>query len=377
MAVKKYRLAIIGCGMICNAAHMPAITELRKKDLVEVVATADIRESAARETAERWEIPSWYTDPQQMLDEVKPDWVSVCTPNVYHKQWSIAALKAGANVMCEKPIALTYRDAKEMFEVADKMGKLLWPCQSRRWSPDMDFAYKAMRAGEIGKPYFADISFVRRFGIPTWGFFHMKEHNGGGSFCDLGVHFIDALLWMCDSPRVEAVSGMKTDILAKQKKDILLSIKESGAYIGTFTPREYDPDEFSVEECSAGTIRLEGNFLVNFKFTWALNQPTAKRFLLCAEHGGLDVENFTLYKNVGQFQAETQLKYFDNRPFAGVPFDAHRYMYEHVYNVLEGKEERRIKPHETLNVVSAIEAFYRSAEENREIRTTELEGYQL
>ena len=190
------------------------------------------------------------------------------------------------------------------------------------------------------------------------------------------MHFVDALLWMCDSPRVEAVSGMQTDVLARKKENILLSIKESGAYIGTFTPRPYDPDEFSVEECSAGTIRLEGNFLVNFKFTWALNQPTAKHFLLCGDKGGLDVEKFTLYKNAGKFQAETVLKYYDNRPFSGVAFDAHRYMYRHVYDVLEGKAERIVKPSETLNVVSAIEAFYRSAEENREIRTTELEGYE-
>lgn len=377
MAVKKYRIAIIGCGMICNAAHMPSITELMKKGFAEVVAVADIRECAARETAKRWGIPAWYTDPQQMLDEVKPDWVSVCTPNVYHKKWSIAALRAGAHVMCEKPMALTYQDAKEMFDEANKAGKLLWACQSRRWSADMDFAYQAMRDGDIGRPYFADISFVRRFGIPTWGFFHMKEHNGGGSFCDLGVHFIDALLWMCDNPRVEAVSGMQTDVLAKKKEDILLSIKESGAYIGTFTPRKYDPDEFSVEEFAAGTMRLAGNFLVNFKFTWALNQPTAKHFLICGDKGGIDVEKFMLYKNVGKFQSETELKYFDNRPFAGVAFDAHRYMYEHVYNVIEGREERLVKPEETLNVVAAIEAFYRSAAENREIRTVELGGYEL
>ena len=151
MSGKKYRLAIIGCGMICNAAHMPSINELRREGLVEVAAVADIPEIAARETAQRWEIPRWYTDPQKMLEEIKPDWVSVCTPNVSHKQWSIAALKAGANVMCEKPIALTWRDAKEMFDTADRAGKLLWACQSRRWSADMDFAYKAMRAEFLGQ----------------------------------------------------------------------------------------------------------------------------------------------------------------------------------------------------------------------------------
>ena len=133
---EKFRIALIGTGMICNCAHLPAINNLRKKGLAEIVACADIREEAAKETAERWNIPEWYTDPQEMLDKHKDklDIVAGRTPNLAHKTWSIAALKAGANVMCEKPLALTYRDAKEMFAVADACGKVLFPCQSRRWT---------------------------------------------------------------------------------------------------------------------------------------------------------------------------------------------------------------------------------------------------
>lgn len=373
---KKYRLALIGNGMICNAAHLPALAPLRAKSMVEVVGVADIRPQAARETAERYHIPAWYDDPQKMLDELQPDWVSVCTPNRHH-HWAIPALRAGANVMCEKPLALTYREAKEMFDAARETGKLLFPCQSRRWSADMDFAGDVVRKGLIGRPYFADLNFVRRYGIPTWGMFHMKEENGGGPFCDLGVHFLDALLWMTGNPRVEAVSGKAFDVLAKKGGDVMLSIKESGAYDGTFTPRPYRREEFSVEDCAVGSIRLAGNFGVNFKFTWALFQPTGKHIAICGDQGGLDVETMTLYQNVGHYQGETTLKYFDNRPYVGRPFDAHYYMYEHVYNVLEGREEPCVKPEETLNVVSAIEAFYRSAAENREIRTEELEGYAL
>jgi len=375
MASKKLRIAIIGTGMIANSAHLPAIGNLREKGLAEVIGVADIRSEAAAETAKRYAVPRWYSDPQKMLDELHPDLVAVCTPNVYHKKWSIAAIHAGANVMCEKPMALTYRDAVEMFAEADKYGKLLFPCQSRRWTSDMVFVKDAMQQGDIGKPYYANISFIRRYGIPTWGMFHMKEQNGGGPFCDLGVHFIDALLWQCGNPRVEAVSGKSFDCLAKQGNDILLSIKESGAYTGVFTPRPYDHKEFNVEEAAVGMMRLEGNFAVNFQFTWALNYPTSRSFVLCGEHGGISAEDFMLYKNTGHYQSEIKLKYFDNRPYAGKTFDGHWYMYEHVLRVLAGEEERIVKPAETLNVVSAIECFYRSAAENREIDSTELEGY--
>lgn len=378
---KKYRIAVIGTGMIANCAHLPAIDNLRKQGLAEIVACADIRPEAAEETANRWGIGEWFADPQEMLDKYagQLDIVSVCTPNNYHKPWSIAAMKAGANVMCEKPMALTYKDAKEMFAVADELGKVLFPCQSRRWTNDMVFCKDAMEQAQIGKPYFADISFCRRYGIPSWGMFHMKEENGGGPYCDLGVHFVDSLLWMCGNPRVEAVSGMSYDVLGHQGKDIMINIKESGAHSGTvFTPRPYDHKEFSVEEAAMGTIRLEGGFLVNFKFTWALNYPTSSSFVVCGPEGGIDAKAMKLYKNVGHYQAETDLKYFDNRKYNYVTsFDGHWYMYEHVLNVLEGKEERIVKPEETLNVVASIECFYRSAAENREVKSTELEGYEL
>ena len=375
--VKKLRAAIIGTGCIANSAHLPALDNLRKKGLVEIVAVADHRAVSASETAERFNVPKWYDDPQKMLDEISPDLVAVCTPNLSHKYWSIAALESGAHVMCEKPMALTYRDAKEMFDKADQCKRILFPCQSRRWTWDMVFVKDVLDQGEIGTPYFADLSFVRRYGIPTWGTFHINEQNGGGPFCDLGVHFLDSLLWMTGNPRVEAVSGKMFDHIAKQGKNILIDIKESGAYIGTFTPRKYDHKEFDVEEASVGMIRLAGNFAVNFKFTWAVHLPTHRSFILCGEKGGVNSENFMLYKNTGHYQSEVMLKYFDNRPYSSKVFDGHWYMYEHVLDVIENKAERCVKPEETLNIVSAIEAFYRSANENREIATTELEGYKL
>ena len=235
--MKKRRVALIGCGMICNSAHFPALDILAAEGLVEVVAVADIRPDAARETAERHHVKAWYADPQEMLDKEKPDFVAVCTPNVYHKQWTIAALRAGADLACEKPIATSLKDAEEMWAVAEETGRHLFPCQCMRWRNYMMQSHELVQNGELGTPYFADVSFIRRIGIPTWGMFHMKEHNFGGPFCDLGVHLIDSLLWVCGDPKVEAVSGSAFTKIANQGEDILLSIAESGAYAGVFTPR--------------------------------------------------------------------------------------------------------------------------------------------
>ncbi|MCL2069263.1 MAG: Gfo/Idh/MocA family oxidoreductase [Oscillospiraceae bacterium] len=373
---KKLRFAVIGAGMIANAAHLPAMGNLCKKGSIEVAAIADDRLEAAQETAKRFDIPAVYTDAQKMLDEISPDFVAVCTPNMSHKKWAMAALKAGAHVMCEKPLTLGYKDAAELFGLTKSCGKLLLPCQSYRWGSDMQFASDALQQCDLGSVYHADINLVRRFGIPTWGFFHMKDYNGGGPFCDLGVHLLDSLLWLLGNPRVESVSGMAFDHIAKQGNDVLLSIAESGAAIGVFTPRPYDHREFDVEELSMGFMRLEGGIGVNFRFTWALHYPSSRHFMLFGEKGGLNVTERKFYNNTGHYQSETALTYYDNRPYAGIGFNIHWHMYDHILDVLEGREESfLVRPEQTLNIVSAIECYYRSAAEGREVRAGELEGY--
>ncbi len=371
--MKKLRIAIIGTGMIANSAHFPALEPFRREGLVEVAGVADIRPKAAEETAKRHGVEKWYADPQKMLEELKPDFVAVCTPNRYHKEWTIKALEAGAHVACEKPIALTLADAKEMWAAAKKYNRHLFPCQCMRWRNYMQRAKELVESGELGELYFSDIAFIRRIGIPTWGMFHMKEHNFGGPFCDLGVHLIDSLLWIAGDKKVEAVSGSAYTKIADQGEDILLSIAESGAYAGTFTPRPYDYREFNVEDFAAGFMRLEGGMSVNFKFSWAINLPTTNLdMVLCGDKGGLSVNGEKLYKNIGRFQGECAMKWFDNGPFKGVPFEQHRYMYRHIMEVLAGKAEYLITREQNLEVTKAIECFYRSAEENREIKSEEL-----
>lgn len=120
--MKQYKVAIIGNGMICNAAHIPAYKAMGDK--VKIVAVADIREEAAKETAERHGIPKYYVDPYKMLEEEKPDIISVCTPNAYHKEYTLAGFRAGCHVVCEKPVAVTCADAEEMFNAAEKAGNI-------------------------------------------------------------------------------------------------------------------------------------------------------------------------------------------------------------------------------------------------------------
>ena len=118
----KLRVAVIGTGSISNC-HMDAYHKI--SDRVEVVAGCDIDSAKLKAWGERHGVTNLYTDYNKMLEEIKPDCVSVTTWNAVHKDATVAALLSGANVICEKPMAMNAKEAEEMVAARDKSGKLL------------------------------------------------------------------------------------------------------------------------------------------------------------------------------------------------------------------------------------------------------------
>lgn len=367
----KLKVAIIGCGMIANKAHIPAWKS--HLDRCDVVAVCSHNIENAKATAERWGIANVYPDPETMLEKEKPDIVSVCAPNGLHISMTLLALSHGAHVFCEKPIALTYADAKEMFDAARKADKTLMACQVLRCNPEYRFARECWENGTLGDVYYSEFSLIRRRGVPKWGEFHKKSASGGGAFCDLGVHMVDAALWVSGNPKVKAVSGTSSSYIAKNEHDILTSLKESGAPDGVFTQKKYLPEDFEVEEFAAGTIRLENGGALNFKTSWAVNLPNEYRMNLAGTKAGLLLPEMKLLSTMGHYQADISPRLFpDEDLYAGETFPGHHILAGNVIDhILLGKE-LMIKPEQTLEVSAVIEAFYLSSKENREISIDEV-----
>jgi predicted dehydrogenase len=315
---KKLRVAVIGTGMIANAAHIPAWQNLQ--DDVEVVGVADLYEDNARSTAERHSIPHAYADADKMLHDLGPDIVSVCTPNCSHKQWTLAALASGAHVLCEKPIAPGYADALEMYQAAEAADRVLFVGQSVRFSGGTIAAKAFADAGQLGEMYYAETASMRRRGVPTWGMFHIKEHNAGGPVYDLSVHMLDALMWIMGNPKVIAASGATYTKLANRDEGLITSLADSGAPIGVFNPRPYDYREFDVEDMAAGFLRLENGATVSIKSSWAANIPPGMGgTMILGTVGGLMLRPLTLVRNMGSYQVDVtpKLPSEPNIPFYG------------------------------------------------------------
>ncbi|MBC7237432.1 MAG: Gfo/Idh/MocA family oxidoreductase [Chloroflexi bacterium] len=360
---KKLRVAIIGAGMIANAGHIPAWKN--QKAAAEIVGVYNHHLERAQATAARHGIPHAYDDLARMLDELRPDVVSVTTPNMAHKPHTIQALQAGAHVVCEKPVATTYADAVAMFDAAQAAGRKLFVAQTGRFTADSIAAKEIADSGQLGEVYYAETSSLRRRGVPKWGRFHMREHSGGGPLLDIGVHALDLLLWLMGNPPVIAASGQTYLKLAHREEGLITSLADSGAPVGVHDPRPYDPTEYDVEDLAAGFLRCQNGATVSIKASWAANVPEGMggTFLLGTE-GGLRLRPLLLVRNMGSYQVDiTPIVPRD----PDVPFYGHWRLMEHVVRAIREEEEPSVKREEALNVIRALEGLYRSAAEGREV----------
>jgi predicted dehydrogenase len=149
------RTAIVGLGTI-SFEHL---AKLRQRRDVEVVGLCDLHETLARAVSERFGGGAPYTDFARMLADTQPDVVHVLTPPQAHRPLTLEALRAGAHVFVEKPIAPTWGEYVEMRDLARERGLLLCENYNCRFEPAMLAALEAWRSGRIGDTVNVDVSY--------------------------------------------------------------------------------------------------------------------------------------------------------------------------------------------------------------------------
>lgn len=277
IVMEKLKVGIIGCGNIANGKHMPSIMKIEN---LEMVAFCDIIRERAEAAAKKYGTPDAkvYTDYRELLKDESINNVRVLTHNKLHAEISIAAMRAGKHVLCEKPMAANYADALAMYNVHKETGMLLTIGYQHKFDRDVIYARKEAEKNTFGEMYYAHADVMRRRGVPIQGEFLHKDCQGGGSLIDVGTHAIDTVLYIMDNYKPKMVLGKTFDKLKNNP--------ETGNPFGDWETEGYD-----VEEFASAFLVMENGATVILEASWALNTTdvgAGVRYRVCGTNAGAD-----------------------------------------------------------------------------------------
>lgn len=184
-ADKKIKIGVIGCGSV-STQYLP---HLSKSSYVELVSACDIIPERAAQAASKYNIPNQYTSIEKMLAGEKFDLLINLTNMQEHGRLNRIALNAGKNVWSEKPMATTYKDGKDLLELAKSKGVRIWGAPAVVNSPQFAFMAKAINEGKLGKIAAAHAHYGHTG--PDWSAFFYEKN--GGSMPDLAVYNMASL----------------------------------------------------------------------------------------------------------------------------------------------------------------------------------------
>lgn len=258
----KVNLAVVGCGSIANAAHFPNI--VRNKN-INVKYTCDLIEERAKKAKSKLKAEKAVLDYKEILKDKDVDAVLVCTHTDYHTIVAVDAMKAGKDVLSEKPVAMNYEDAQKMLEVSKETGRLLNIAVCMRYNTAVNRIKSYIEGGKLGNIYHVVCSFRGFRMIPgIGGDFTTKAKSGGGVLLDWGVHYLDLILYILGNPAIKTVTG---DCYAMLGRDI--SKYNTGGFRWGDAPKNDGIND--VEEYVTGHIRTDKDVTVSFNGAWAQN----------------------------------------------------------------------------------------------------------
>jgi len=277
-------LGIIGAGAI-GEVHAKAAAEAGTT----VARVADLDPGKAELLAAEYPGCIASSEPEAVFADAEIDAVVVGVPNRWHKDLAIAAMRAGKDVLLEKPMGLNAAECEEIQSAIAETGRLLQVGMVYRKSAAAQAAKQVIESGDLGEIYHAKAHLYRRRGVPgLGGWFTTKAMSGGGPMIDLGVHLIDLTSWLMGFPRCKRVSGKVYSHFGRRMKDYVYESMWAG-------PPRLDGTS-DVEDSAHAMIYFANGASLDLQVSWAINLPTpnmatAETIAVLGDRGGL---SFTL-----------------------------------------------------------------------------------
>ncbi|MBR0457864.1 MAG: Gfo/Idh/MocA family oxidoreductase [Victivallales bacterium] len=347
---KRLRWAFIGNGGI-STTHIRAIEKIPE---IEIVAGCDIKKDRRDLMLSDFGVPKMYEKWDDMLKEVKPDVVDVCTPNGVHAPAVIAALKAGCHVITEKPMAMNPQECKDMIAAAKKAKKLLCCGFQYRYHAKSQFGRRLMDSGKLGDIMFVKVQALRRHGIPNWGVFGQKALQGGGPMIDIGVHMLECAHYMIGEPKPIAASGNTWTYYGN---------KAANKNLVCPWPN-WDYKTFTVEDLAIGQIRFKNGAIMQVESSFSAHiDHNIMNVTIVGTKGGYSWDDATYLTDLEDRMVNAKANWLPNEDF-GTLFVAK--LQNFVDAILTGSP-LCVPGEEGLAVQQMIDGIYRSAAAGKEV----------
>ncbi len=351
-------LGIIGAGTV---AWLHA--EAAAKAGVRVAGICDVDGAKARALAAEHAGAVATDSLESLLGRHDIDAVVVAVPNCHHKQVAIDAMRAGKDILLEKPMAMSVAECDEIIAVAEQTGRLLQMGFVCRGAPAAVAAHRLAGEGRFGRIYHVKASVYRQRGIPGLGrWFTNRAMSGGGALMDVGVHLVDLAMHMTGFPRPARASCVCTAIFGDPVRAYAFEEMWGGP-----------PDAaglFDVEDAATALLRFDGGLSLELNVTWAANVNTEylrDAVVLLGDNGGCVVD---LWNNELIVTTERDGRVVSEKhpvPEGDAWGGAWQRQHERFRDCVESRTQPDPSWADGRAVQTVIDALYRSAAEGREV----------
>ena len=344
------KVGLVGVGGI-SRTHMPGWAASEE---AEVVAGSDISGEALEQWGALHKINRLTTNAGELFSDPDIDIIDLCVPNMYHAPLAIAALEAGKHVICEKPLAPTPQDIKQMIAARDKAGKQLMTAQHFRFAGVSQAMKAEIDTGTLGGVYHARGWMLRRNGLVPTATFIEKKHSGGGPCIDIGVHILDLTLWFMGNPRPVAVSGVADARLAHHP----------GAFA---TWRDGPiPSSFDVEDYAVAFVRFETGATLVLEVSWLLHHDIRGEDMQAWIYGD---EGGCHWPSAQFLDTNYTTRQFNNRTLQLTQdkMEPHALECVEFAKAIAAGAPSPVPAEQSLQVLAILDGIYRSQAEGREV----------
>ncbi len=346
------KAAIIGFGGM-GSFHAQQIKQI---DSIEVTGVYDINPQRVQAGVELGY--KGYKSLEECLSD-STEVVIVATPNNFHKDISIEALKAGKHVICEKPVMMNSNELKEVLRVSMDTNRLFTVHQNRRWDKDYRIVKEAIDKKLIGTPFYIESRVQGSRGVP--GDWRCVKEAGGGMLLDWGVHLLDQLLWMVDSP----VTEIYAHLLSVKFKDVDDNLKIMLKFQNGLSAL-IEVDTYTFIPLPRWHVSTDAGTLV-------INDWDCNGKILKANMVEFKWEEGIVYTSAGptKTMAPRPVETIEELPLPIVEPDCKDY-YANVAKAIRGEEKLIVTPAQAMRVMRIIDAVFESAKSGECIKGADI-----